>query len=110
MIEHRVHIDVEPVCPHDCHGALEFLPAAPVGRNGYLLVLAADIIVIERIEAGGEPSGRPFRTGGIQTAVKPALRISCASSERLSHQDFPELRVAEIALHKHARSRRAIGD
>src|SRR3984893_12368973 len=30
VIEHRVYIYVEPVCPHCCHGALEFLPCAPV--------------------------------------------------------------------------------
>ena len=52
VIEHRVHIDVEPIRPHDRHGALEFLPFAPVRWNGLLLVFAAEIVVIEGIEAG----------------------------------------------------------
>jgi hypothetical protein len=46
VIEHRVYIYVEPVCPHYCHGALEFLPCAPVRPNGSLLVLAADLKAI----------------------------------------------------------------
>ena len=63
VIEHRVHIDIEPVCPHDRHGALEFLPSAPVQRKGSLLVLAADVVIIERIESVGKSSGRSLQDG-----------------------------------------------